>query len=41
MDIICDKCNSKFKIPDGKIPPGKTAYDEISHQVILKKFKKR
>ena len=23
MDIICDKCQSKFKIPDDKIPAGK------------------
>jgi predicted Zn finger-like uncharacterized protein len=23
MDIICDKCQSKFKIPDNKIPAGK------------------
>lgn len=25
MEIICDKCQNKLKIPDGKIPPGKTA----------------
>ncbi|MBU0994661.1 MAG: zinc-ribbon domain-containing protein [Proteobacteria bacterium] len=25
MEIICDKCQSKLKIPDGKIPAGKTA----------------
>jgi len=25
MDIICENCQSKFKIPDEKIPPGKTA----------------
>ena len=25
MEITCDKCQSKFKIPDGKIPAGKTA----------------
>ena len=25
MDIICESCQSKLKIPDGKIPPGKTA----------------
>ena len=25
MDITCDKCQSKFKIPDDKIPAGKVA----------------
>ncbi len=25
MDIICENCQSKFKIPDEKIPQGKTA----------------
>lgn len=25
MDITCEKCQSKFKIPDDKIPAGKTA----------------
>ena len=25
MDITCDKCQSKFKIPDEKIPAGKEA----------------
>lgn len=25
MEITCDNCQSKFKIPDNKIPPGKTA----------------
>ncbi len=25
MDIKCNKCNNGFKIPDNKIPPGKTA----------------
>jgi predicted Zn finger-like uncharacterized protein len=25
MEITCDKCQSKFKIPDNKIPAGKTA----------------
>ena len=25
MDITCNKCQSKFKIPDDKIPAGKTA----------------
>ncbi len=25
MDITCDKCQSEFKIPDNKIPEGKTA----------------
>ena len=25
MEVICDKCNSKFVISDDKIPPGKTA----------------
>ena len=25
MDIICENCQSKFKIPDEKIPKGKTA----------------
>ena len=25
MDIICENCQSKFKIPDEKIPSGKTA----------------
>ncbi len=25
MDIICESCQSKFKIPDEKIPQGKTA----------------
>ena len=25
MDIICENCQSKFKIPDEKIPEGKTA----------------
>lgn len=25
MDITCDKCQSEFKIPDNKIPAGKTA----------------
>ena len=23
MDIVCEKCQSKFKLPDEKIPPGK------------------
>jgi predicted Zn finger-like uncharacterized protein len=25
MNIVCDKCQSKFKIPDEKLPPGKPA----------------
>ena len=25
MNIVCDKCQSKFKIPDDKIPTGKSA----------------
>ena len=25
MDIVCDSCQGKMKIPDDKIPPGKTA----------------
>ncbi len=25
MDIICDQCQSRFKIPDEKLPPGTTA----------------
>ncbi len=25
MDITCENCQSKFRIPDNKIPPGKTA----------------
>lgn len=25
MDIICDQCQSRFKIPDEKLPPGATA----------------
>ena len=25
MEIICEKCHNRLKIPDGKIPPGKTA----------------
>lgn len=25
MNIVCDNCQSKFSIPDDKIPPGKTA----------------
>lgn len=25
MDIVCDQCQSRFKIPDEKLPPGKTA----------------
>jgi predicted Zn finger-like uncharacterized protein len=25
MDIICDKCQSRFKIPDEKLPPGAAA----------------
>jgi predicted Zn finger-like uncharacterized protein len=25
MDIICDQCQSRFKIPDEKVPPGATA----------------
>ena len=25
MDIICENCQSRFKIPDEKIPRGKTA----------------
>ena len=25
MEITCESCQSKLKIPDGKIPPGKTA----------------
>jgi predicted Zn finger-like uncharacterized protein len=25
MDIVCEKCQSKFKISDEKLPPGKTA----------------
>lgn len=25
MDIVCDQCQSRFKIPDEKLPPGATA----------------
>ena len=25
MDIVCEHCKSKFKVPDEKIPPGKVA----------------
>ncbi len=25
MDIVCEHCNSKFKVPDEKFPPGKVA----------------
>ena len=38
MDIQCEGCNSRFRIPDGKIPPGKTAgvnCPKCGHRIVV------
>lgn len=39
MDVICDQCQSRFKIPDEKLPPGATATltcKKCNHKIQVK-----
>lgn len=43
MNIICDKCRSRFKIPDEKIPVGKVASfpcPKCNHRITLNSMQK-